>query len=48
VSLDDADLLAETNGVAGDRLRWDQIQRRNWENELMALLSACVARPVHR
>jgi hypothetical protein len=44
VSLNGADLLAEPNGVAGDR-RWDHIQRRNWENELMALLSACVARP---
>ncbi|MGF6758752.1 hypothetical protein [Paraburkholderia sp. GAS42] len=48
VSLDGADLLVEPNGVAVDRPWWVHIQRWNWENELMALLSARVARPVHR
>jgi len=48
VSLAGADLLVEPNGVGVDRPWWVHIQRWNWEKELMALLSACVARPVHR
>jgi hypothetical protein len=48
VFLDGADLLAEPNGAAIDLLWRDHIQRQNWQNELMALLAACVARPVQR
>jgi hypothetical protein len=48
VFLDGADLLAEPNGVAVDRLWRDHIQRQNWETKLMALLAACVARLVQR
>jgi hypothetical protein len=46
--MDSADLLAEPNGAAIDLLWRDHIQRQNWQNELMALLAACVARPVQR
>ncbi|WP_133665994.1 hypothetical protein [Paraburkholderia sp. BL10I2N1] len=48
VFLDGADLLTAPNGVAVDRLWRDHIQRQNRENELRALLAACVARPVQR